>query len=78
MSFRSILEEHGVPSNEIDAAVKNLRKGCLKGFPIALIGFLAPIVVGFVLLFRFVKREDNEMPKWCRWFDNNVSMNGDG
>lgn len=78
MSFRSILEDHDVPTSEHDQAIKNIRSGCLKGLPIALVGLFAPIVMAFVLLFRFVKWGDNHLPDWCWWFDNNISINGDG
>lgn len=36
---------------------------------------LAPIVVPMALL--FTKREDNNLPKLFRWWDNDVSINGD-
>lgn len=78
MSFRTLLKKAGVPEHHHDEAVKNLRKGSLYGIIPTIVGLFAPVVVGLALLFRLVKWEDNKMPKWLAWFDNNVSINGDG
>lgn len=78
MSFRSDLKKAGVPADYHDEAVKNLRKGSLLGVVSFIVGLFAPIVVGLALLFRLVKWEDDHMPWYLSWFDNNVSINGDG
>lgn len=40
------------------------------------VGLLAPIVVPIALL--FTKFEDNELPALFKWWDNDISINGDG
>lgn len=78
MSFRSILEKAGVPEHQRDEAIKVIRKGSFYGLIPMVIGLFAPIVVGIAMLLKLVKWEDNKMPWYLSWFDNNVSMNGDG
>lgn len=69
--------------NMMDAAPWTVRLKCMGGMIMPMLKTLcvlpfslsAPFVVPFILL--FTKWEDNELPKWARWYDNDVSINGD-
>lgn len=45
---------------------------CMLVMPVSL---LAPLIVPIALI--FTKREDNKLPSLFRWWDNDVSINGD-
>ena len=65
-----------VPKKHIVKAAICIAKACFLGILRTLVGFTAPFVVPIVLL--FVKKEDGTLPRWVRWDDNNISINGDG
>lgn len=64
----------GVPSNHKTKAIKCFIGAAFRGLT-GFLGFLAPVVVPFILL--FTKYEDNDLPKGFRWFDNEIGLNGD-
>lgn len=50
-------------------------QAAVKGWLVLPAVLVSPIVVPIALL--FTPREANELPAWARWWDNDVSINGD-
>lgn len=79
MTMRGRLKQAGVPEDLHDEALKSLAMGRNRAIPVAIVGLFAPIVMFLALyVFRVVSPKDNALPKWLSWYDNNVSINGDG
>lgn len=78
MDLKPYLIEGGVPEElheEALACFKSAKDGAMLR---AFIGLLAPFVVGFMLLTRQLRWEHDKVPQWGWWYDNNISINGDG
>lgn len=73
--LKKYLVEAGVPESRHDEAIASLesaKKPAKKRF---LFGLLAPLVWIFIGL--FLPRKAEKLPKWLRYYDNNISINGD-
>ena len=66
----------GVEVEHKRRASKSFLIASLKGLVVLPFGMLAPIVMLFVL--PFVKKEADRLPKLFWFWDNNISINGDG
>ena len=66
----------GVEVEHIRRASNSFLIASLKGLVVLPFGMLAPIVMLFVL--PFVKKEADRLPKLFWFWDNNISINGDG
>lgn len=69
------LDLQEVPWKNRWAAAKSMLLASLKGLVLLPIDLLAPVVVPIALL--FTKPEDDRLPALFRWWDNDVSINGD-
>lgn len=78
MDFQFYLDKAGVPEHMHAQALECLKRAKRKAILPAVAGLFAPIVVLFLILTRQLKWEDNNVPKWAWWYDNNISINGDG
>lgn len=66
----------GVPAVHRRAAALSFLHASVRGLAMLPADVLAPVVVPFALL--GTKREAKGLPRWARWWDNDVSINGDG
>lgn len=64
-----------IPGRTKVHAAKSLAVSALKGLVVLLPDLLAPFVVPVALV--FTPREANQLPWLFRWWDNDVSINGD-
>jgi hypothetical protein len=64
-----------LPAPHKRRAALSLLQAAGKGLMVLLPDLLAPVVVPIALL--QTKREDEHLPRWARWWDNDVSINGD-
>ena len=65
-----------VPMAHRRAAALSFLRASVRGLLMLPVDLLAPVVVFFALL--QTRPEDNALPRWARWWDNDVSINGDG
>lgn len=65
-----------VPAKHKVSATRCFIEVALKGFIDIIPNLTAPVVM--LLVLPFVKREANALPRLFWWWDNNVSINGDG
>ncbi|MDB5850956.1 MAG: hypothetical protein JWP29_4708, partial [Rhodoferax sp.] len=65
----------GVPAKHKLRAIVSLASAAPKGLAILLPDLLAPIVVALALI--GLKREAESLPRWARWWNNDISINGD-
>ncbi len=65
-----------VPMAHRRAAALSFLRASVRGLLMLPIDLLAPVVVFFALL--QTRPEDNALPRWARWWDNDVSISGDG
>ena len=66
----------GVPAAHRRAAALSFLRASARGLVMLPADVLAPVVVAVALL--GTKRTDKALPRWARWWDNDVSINGDG
>ena len=66
----------GVPAAHRRAAGLSFLRASARGLAMLPADVLAPVVVAVALL--GTKRTDKALPRWARWWDNDVSINGDG
>lgn len=78
MDFQHYLNDAGVPEEMHAEALACFKRAKKKSVPAQIAGLFAPIVVAFLILTRQLKWNDDNVPKWVWWYDNNVSINGDG
>ena len=71
-----VLALPGVPATHRRAAALSFLRASVRGLAMLLPDLLAPVVVAFALL--ATKRTDKALPRWARWWNNDVSINGDG
>lgn len=64
-----------VPAAVRRGASRSFADALLRGLVILPADLLAPVVVPVALL--GTKWEDDRLPRWARWWDNDVSINGD-
>lgn len=65
----------GIPARHKARGTVSLIGAALKGLLVVIPSALAPFVVPLALL--QTKREAEFLPHWARWWDNDVSINGD-
>ncbi|RYF02244.1 MAG: hypothetical protein EOO32_00675 [Comamonadaceae bacterium] len=70
-----VLTLPGVPIEHRRAAAQSFGRASLRGLIILPADILAPLVVPFALL--GCKWESENLPRWARWWDNDVNLNGD-
>ena len=78
MDFKHYLNDAGVPEEMHAEALACFKRAKKKSIPATIAGLFAPLVIGFLILTRQLKWSDDKVPKWAWWYDNNVSINGDG
>ena len=78
MDFQNYLNDAGVPKEMHEQALACFKRAKKKSVPATIAGLFAPIVIAFLILTRQLKWNDNNVPKWAWWYDNNISINGDG
>lgn len=66
----------GVPAVHRRAAALSFLRASVRGLAMLPADLVAPLAVPFALL--GTKPEDNALPRWARWWGNDVSINGDG
>lgn len=73
--LQTYLTEAGVPAElhaQALASLQSARKPALIRF---WLGLTAPIVWLFIAA--LLPRKAEQLPRWLRWYDNNISINGD-
>lgn len=76
-TVRAVLTSTGVPGELHDQAWASLSAGYNKAHSLKCLfaNLTAPVVVALALL--FTKWEDENLPAWASWYDNDASINGD-
>ena len=76
-TVRQVLTETGVDASLHDEAWASLKAGYKKAHSLKCMfaSLTAPAVVAVALL--FTKWEDENLPRWASWYDNDASINGD-
>jgi hypothetical protein len=64
-----------VPSDVKRKAALSLLVASWRGLRVIIPALIAPLVVPLALV--TMDRADNRLPRWARWWDNDVSVNGD-
>ena len=73
--LKDYLTEAGVPATLHDQAVASLQSARKPALIRFWLGLTAPIV--WVFIAAFLPRKAEQLPRWLRWYDNNVNLNGD-
>ena len=73
--LQKYLTEAGVPADMHPQALASLRSARKPALIRFWLGLTAPIVWLFIAA--LLPRKAEQLPRWLRWYDNNISINGD-